>query len=283
MLKLKYKKFIRKIKRDAPKWMVFLPTIFAIFILIEIMYLLNLETPTYATNKIESPVLTNPTKINEKDQVYIKYEEEVKVPIIMFHYIRDADSPMSKIGKNLSVSPKNFENILKKISEKKYHSVTMNEFSQNKLEYKNIALTFDDGYLDFYTNAFPLLKKYQIKATVYVIKNKINQDGYLTQSMIDELTESNLVEIGSHTLNHIKLTQVDSTKEKNEIFESRGSSVSFCYPMGDFNENSINLVKEAGYLNATTTKNGIATNKSDKFQLPRIRATNDTNIERYLE
>ena len=67
---------------------------------------------------------------------------------------------------------------------------------------KPIIITFDDGYLDTYTKAFPILQKYKLKATVFIIANWMDGDRYMSPEQIKELDSSKIFEIGSHTLSH---------------------------------------------------------------------------------
>ena len=109
----------------------------------------------------------------------------------------------------------------------------------------SLALTFDDGYEDFYTDAYPLLKKYNLKGTLYVIINRLDTPGYVTKGQVKEMADSGLVEIGSHTFNHPDLR---TKRLKDAIFEIKysrrelkkisGRDVpTFAYPYGYFNLN----------------------------------------------
>ena len=79
------------------------------------------------------------------------------------------------------------------------------------------ALTLDDGYEDNYTNLFPLLKKYQAKATISVVTGSIGQPGILTADQIREMSDSGLVEFASHTVTHPHLTSLDDLPEMPDL------------------------------------------------------------------
>jgi len=208
---------------------------------------------------------------------------EYRIPILMFHYIRDYQNSQDSIGTNLSVSPKKFEDTINLIIKNNYSTVTMSEFVSKKINPKSIVLTFDDGYSDFYQNAYPILKKYNVKAVVYIITGKTNQGGYLSQAQIDEMSASGLVEIGAHSVHHLDLARSTENSVQSEIINSKNQSTSFCYPSGKYNDQTIEIVKNAGYLSAVTTKSGIATQKNNMFTLPRIRIQNNTDLQKIID
>jgi peptidoglycan/xylan/chitin deacetylase (PgdA/CDA1 family) len=141
-------------------------------------------------------------------------------------------------------------------------------------------LTFDDGYRDFYTDAYPLLKKYKIKSTLYMISGYIGRNDFLTQKQLREIAASGLVEIGSHTVSHISLAKATPAQSRLQIFESKraletqiGTPVAtFAYPFGAYTSQSALLVKEASYSAAVSTRNGWQQAESDLFALYRVRA-----------
>ena len=89
----------------------------------------------------------------------------------------------------------------------------------------------------------------------------------------------NLVEIGSHTVNHLDLTSITSDQAKYQIVESKNyfeknfniKITSFCYPYGFYNESLFSILEDAGYKTAVTTKQGIFYSNDNKFEIKRIR------------
>jgi peptidoglycan/xylan/chitin deacetylase (PgdA/CDA1 family) len=208
----------------------------------------------------------------------------LKLPIIMFHYIEYVQNPGDTLRAKMDISPftLNFQlNTLKENNYDTYFVKDIPHLLDTGLEPKNksIILTFDDGYEDFYQNVFPLLKKYQLKATVYIIYNFIGRKDFMTQSQIQELIDSGLVEVGSHSLSHPSLSKITAEKAHTEIFESKeklqnmfGIPIeTFAYPGGAYNDDTIKLVKEAGYTVAVTTKPGITVLDNDLYQVHRLR------------
>jgi len=207
------------------------------------------------------------------------------MPIFMYHHIRDYDKPDDKIGTNLSVSPKNLESQLNLIQQKGYNTTTFNDLAIEK----PVILTFDDAYDNFYSNAFPLLKEKNMKAVVFVIYNDIGKGGYMTLDQLKEISDYG-IEIGSHTLSHPDLVKSTLQKASGEISSSKANLEkdldltinSFCYPAGKYNDEVVNLIKEAGYLYATTTNGGIS-NFSNPLTLNRYRMNKDTSISSYIK
>ncbi|MEI6378138.1 MAG: polysaccharide deacetylase family protein [Candidatus Falkowbacteria bacterium] len=212
---------------------------------------------------------------------------DAKVPILMYHYIRNYHSPKDKIGERLSVSPADFAAQLDLIQRAGYQTAVFADAATTspRLPSKTIILTFDDGYRDFYTAAFPELKKRRMKAVVYPIYSVIGTSDYLTKEMITEMLASGLVEIGSHTLNHLDLTHLKPAKLQAEVFQSKlnlerdfGIKIlSLCYPYGIYDRAVIAAAKRAGYLYALDTKTGQG-DWASPYEMKRYRVDDSTNL-----
>src|SRR3990167_8666691 len=159
----------------------------------------------YTQKKIESSA--SDIKPATTPSINIPKVTTYQVPILMYHYIRDASNE-SQLGKNLSVSPETFKAQVKWLKENNYSTIKLADMadpdkkaiSKIYLEKKKpIILTFDDGYLDAYTQAFPILKEYQFIGTFFVINDYIGRDYRLTQTQITEMEQVGM-EFGSHTL-----------------------------------------------------------------------------------
>ncbi len=178
-----------------------------------------------------------------------------------------------------------------------YHRVTDTEDAGNmvmpikkfeqQMEYlhrkgcKHILITFDDGWEDNYTNAFPILKKYGLKAIVFLtagrVINHLSADGhYLNVFQIKEMADYG-IEFGVHTINHPRLTEIPLKDARFEIKEpiqmikdfTGSRPTAFAYPAGYYNDEIRNLVKDAGFKCAFTVKPGKNTADIDPFELGR--------------
>jgi len=209
------------------------------------------------------------------------------VPILMYHYV-ETPKPTEPL-KNLYVSPATFESQLQEIRRGLYNPVFVSEVAaslknRRPLPKYSLALSFDDGYGDFYANAWPLLKKFKIKATLYVIINKLDKPGYLTRAQLKELAASDLIEIGAHTFNHPDLRKLKAKDEAFEIIKSkkileqliRKPVPTFAYPFGYYNEGALKDVASAGYLGAVSVNPGARQNSDNLRLLNRLRPNERT-------
>jgi len=118
-------------------------------------------------------------------------------------------------------------------------------------------ITFDDGHLDNYTTAFPIMQKYGYTGVLYLVYNYIGVNQYLNVNQILEMHNAGW-EVGSHSLNHLDLTKLNSEEQRAEVIESRDllekllgfPMETFAYPFGIKNGASLDYVKVAGYIGA---------------------------------
>jgi len=215
----------------------------------------------------------------------------------MYHMISDHLPKKQSKFNRLRVKPVEFEKQLKWLSKNGWKSFTLSELVQlNVIPSKSVVITFDDGYEDNYTEAFPLLQKYNFKATIYVVVNRfnknwatdkdlnkssdeLNQEKMLSNEQLKEMINSGLIEIGSHTLDHSNLPSLSKEEKEKQILESKSklesvfsiTCKSFAYPFGFFDGEDISLVEKSSYLNGTTTVVDVYKNdKYKKFEIPRI-------------
>jgi len=207
--------------------------------------------------------------------------EKYEVPILMYHYIRNAEGE-NDLRKRLSVSPANFNLQMEYLKKQDYATIKLadlvdpdkKELSRIYFEKKKpIIFTFDDGYLDAYTEAFPTLKRYNFTGAFFIIRSYTDRALYLSQAQINEMQRAGM-EIGSHTLTHPDLRKISINEQRKQIFDSKEDAITFCYPAGKYNSKTVSLAKEAGYLAAVTTKIGVVNETSDLLELPRVRVEN---------
>lgn len=205
--------------------------------------------------------------------------------ILTYHRVNDIP------GDRLSVHPQEFEKQMSWLKEHGYAGVSVKEGLGRLRAHDEpipIAITFDDGYLDNFTSAFPILKKYLFYGTIYTITSYISNSRdrtYLNWDEIREMKEYG-IEIGSHTVTHPRLTSVDSVKVKEEVQQSKKEieqkleipCESFCYPGGLLNSEIANQVREAGYSNATTVSPGANHSGQDPFLLKRTEISGEDSL-----
>lgn len=214
------------------------------------------------------------------------------VPILMYHHIRVNPIPNDPIFAALNVTARQLDFQLNFLSANKYHTVNLDDLSdalagKKALPSNPIVLTFDDSYRDFYTNAFPLLKKYHVKAVQFVITQVLNTPDYLTWDEITEMDKSGLVEFGAHTRHHPNLPDISTTNIVNEILGSKSDLEShlgkkinwFAYPYGSYNSFIVQTVKDAGFKGAVSTIYGPVQSASTVYLAPRIMIDGRFSIE----
>ncbi len=264
---------------------------------IEQQYLWNEQRITDTIAVSSTPVIskevttTQPVIVGTKKEEKIKDSNQskfsIKAPIFIYHYVEPIP-PNAKLP-GLYIAPADFENQLKELKSLSYNTVFVRDIARSlranqALPPRTVALSFDDGYLDFYTNVYPLLKKYDMKATFYIIVNALGQSGYLTHAQVKEMANSGYVEIGSHTFNHPDLSIIGYNDAVTEIANSKtdleqitGLPVeTFAYPYGRYKEEYKKIVADAGYLGAVTTLPGAWQSAGNLNGLHRMRPDSRT-------
>lgn len=210
--------------------------------------------------------------------------QSIRVPILLYHYVEYVQDKDDTIRQSLNIQPYTFESQIKTLQNAGYSFLTAGELGEvldgkKDLPPKPVVLTFDDGYRDFYTDVFPILKKYKVMATEYVVSGFIGKPNYMFEKQIKEISQSGLVEIGAHTVHHVSLADKLPLVVQYEIKQSKLSLekkykinvVSFAYPNGSLDEQAIDVVKKAGYTTAVSTVPGIDQSQNNRFFLYRLR------------
>ena len=182
--------------------------------------------------------------------------EDTVTPCFMYHSVSE-EVLFDKAYPEMSVKPDDFEKHIKYITEKGFRTLFADEFERGE---NNLVITFDDGYEDNYHVVFPLLKKYNIKATVFVITDNIGMEGFLAEGQIKEMSESGLVRFGSHSASHRDITRLSAREADRELASSKkvleditGKEVnSISYPYGKANE-KLKKIAEKYYTHQYTT------------------------------
>ncbi len=226
-------------------------------------------------------------------------KKDIKIPILCYHSVGP-----SKNYEGDSTSARMFEEHLKFLNKNntiisldKAVDIISGKVSS---DIKNpVVITFDDGYMDNYEIAFPLLKKYKAHATIFVVTSFIDGKisliddkdfGPLTWNEVIEMDKSNFVSIGAHTDTHKILSTLDKTdtiKEiecsKNKLEEKLNREVNlFAYPNGqkkDISDFSKEFVKKIGFNSACSTSWSTIHNKHQIFQLGRVMMSGDDSVK----
>ncbi len=215
--------------------------------------------------------------------------DQVRVPIIMYHHIRDGEAADDKTMQDLSCNNYEFRNHLYFLKEQGYRTITFwdlfEHFANDKtLPEKPVIITFDDGYADNWAAYQELLKNGQ-KGVFYVVLRTIGDTKHLSAAQLQAMIKHGM-EIGSHTIEHLDLTRLRREQIERQIFQSKEMLevllgrpvISFCYPEGKYNWKVLEVIKRSTYWFARSTKQGIAELNGKNYTLKTIRIHNYTTI-----
>lgn len=210
--------------------------------------------------------------------------QSVRVPILLYHYVENVSDKRDTMRVSLNIPPHIFASQVQTLKNANFTFMMASELGdvldgKKNLPNRPVLLTFDDGYRDFYTDVFPILKKHRVKATQYVISGVIGKPNYMSGSQIKEILKSGLVEIGAHTVHHVSLSaklfpvvQYEVKKSKADLEKNyKIKVVSFAYPNGEFDQQAISIVKNAGFETAVSTVPGIDQSQNNRYFLYRLR------------
>ena len=212
---------------------------------------------------------------------YIWMQDKYVVPIMMYHSVDYEYHHLEESGN--VVRPEYFRQHMEYLKKFKYNVIGVDELiegikSGRRFPHNNVVITFDDGYVDNYVYALPILKEYHYPFMLAIISDLIGKEGFLTWDQVKEMAQAGAI-IVSHSRTHAYLPMVSREKQYDEIVNSKkiieqklGIRVKyFVYPIGGFTGDIKKIVKEAGYEAAFTTNRGYDRYNKDVYELDRIR------------
>ena len=198
---------------------------------------------------------------------YLISEKNLEIPIFLYHHIVKEESEVQY--DYMQTTEKTFEEQIRGLENLGYHFISYQDLidynnGQKKLYKKSCVLTFDDGCKDIYTNAYPILQKYNIPFTMFVVTNAVGADGCASWEELKEMQDSGLALIASHSTNHTEfnklsveetLENVDSSYKALEENLGEQKTKIFTYPYGLYSQEQLEPLKEEGYvINLTDNK-----------------------------
>ncbi|MBK8988528.1 MAG: polysaccharide deacetylase family protein [Chloroflexi bacterium] len=224
------------------------------------------------------------------------YSRTLRVPILMYHYLSTPPADADIYRTDLSTEPEMFRQQMAYLAANGYTPIDFYDLSlaivnELTLPDKPVILTFDDGYLDNYQNAFPVLQAYGFTATFFVITDFVDRElpGYMTWDMLKEMAAAGM-RIESHSRNHPDL----SGKSRDfVIYQLLGSQETlaahlgytpryFCYPSGRYDETTMAILQEVGYWGAVTTQGGRWQGFTDRYEWSRMRIRHATTLPEFI-
>ncbi|WP_294351480.1 polysaccharide deacetylase family protein [uncultured Clostridium sp.] len=219
--------------------------------------------------------------------------EDVGIPVLYYHSVLP-DSEVTTRNE-VTISPENLKTQLQLVKDLGYTTLTMSELNDyiinnKEIPKKSILITFDDGYADNYVHAFPILKELDMKATIFVISSGIDGGYYMSSDQLKDMVNYG-IDIESHTVNHVHLDTLSYEEQLKELKDSKATIekitnkevLSIAFPFGDYNENTLKAVTDAGYSIAFTTNRGLANRTDNKIALDRIYVSSEYSIDTFKD
>jgi peptidoglycan/xylan/chitin deacetylase (PgdA/CDA1 family) len=245
-------------------------------------------TPTMTPTPLPATSTPTPTQTPQPSQtptwVTHAKQEKVIAPILLYHHIRFTDKP----GR-YDVSPDMFKAQMNALVEWGYTSVTVKDLANvlrngGSLPEKTVVISFDDGDLDVYQNAFPVMKDLGLVGTFYIVTNRLKSVDFVNAEQLKEMAAAGW-EIGSHSHSHVDLSlnhgsiETESAYSKKVLEEAIGQPVyTYAYPYGGFDSTAGSGVASSGYIGAVGLGTTYIHSSHVVFYLSRIEIRNDYDM-----
>ena len=246
---------------------------------------------TILCNAIAALVSTDPTPPVPN----VPAARRLVVPVLMYHHLREPGPGMAdRLNQRFDVSPSEFAKQLDYLAANGYTTIDCRTLAAAVLDgqplpAKPVMLTFDDGWREQYTIAFPLLKERGMVGVFYVHTGVLSDDpsrGYTTWADLCEMRDAGM-DIQSHTISHPSLPGVETLKLDEELRGSKAAlekvfgeeCISIAYPFGDFTEREMTAAKRVGYRFAFTTEVGLVHDCNEPFEIGRTIVTYFDNLD----
>ena len=210
----------------------------------------------------------------------------------MYHYLSDPPADADNYRINLSVTPDNFRAQLTYLRDNGFNVIDLYDVieavvNDTPLPEKPVVLTFDDGYVDNYEFAFPILEEFGFEATFFVVTEfiDIGYDAYMSWEMVEEMAAAGH-RFENHSRNHPDLAIYGRDDLIWQILgpqETLAAHIGYkpqfiAYPGGSYSERTLEMVEELNLWGALTTKGGMWRGFHDRYEWPRTRISFGTTI-----
>lgn len=215
------------------------------------------------------------------------------IPILMYHYVGNNPNPTDHQRDILSITPDKLDQQLAWLAQNGYTPITLDTlyglFAKKETIKKPIVLTFDDGYIDFYVNAFQILRKYNFRAVSFIPTGLMGTSYYMSWDQIKEIKNSGLVSFQAHTVNHLSLPTLSYSDKLYQLVTSKktleqqlGTTINFiAYPYGASDPDTWRAALAAGFVGGAGTWYGKATGPG--INMPRIRITGTISLGDFIQ
>lgn len=287
------KQFIKNIDNETTKRKTYLN--YLNDLLKDINYLLNNKKDYYFNNNYyickDNKILNYLNELKEKYNLNILVKlgnvNNQKIPVLLYHGVLDKTWGAA----TLFVKPSEFAKQMAYLKDNNYTPIFVSEIDYAYAFEKPIIITFDDAYVDVYTNAFPILQTYNFKANIFVITGSIGNNLYMNEEMIKDVDKSNLIEIGSHTISHYKLAEKDEQTIEKELKESKEALEkilnkeinTIAYPSGSFNSTVIKIAQKYYSYGLSTLIGKEQSNNINYFKIKRYYVYREYGLNDFIK
>ncbi len=256
----------------------------------------NNKNEEIAKNEVEEEIKTEELTKTEEAQSELKeklktgkYLSDEGLPVLMYHFFYDrSKGETAKDGNWIEIS--DFEAQVKYLAENDFYFPTWQEVEdyideKTELPEKSVVITVDDGDPTFFDLAVPIIQKYNVQATSFVVaywygdraENKEQNISYQSHSY-------DMHKAGSNGKGAMLSLSNDKIKEDLKLSSDvLGGATIFCYPFGHYNENCFKVLKDSGFKLAFTVEGGRVTKKANKYKLPRVRISGNTSMSEFAK
>ena len=222
-------------------------------------------------------------KTEKTQKVIVREELDNGLPVLMYHFFYDNSKYFKEDNNWLDIN--DFDEQLKYMTENKFYFPTWDEVSDYidgkiKLPSKSVVLTVDDGDASFFDLAVPVMQKYKVPATSFVITSwygwRYNPE---LEYVVWESHSHDMHESGANGKGRmVNWTYDQIVKDLKTSSETLGGANVFCYPFGHYNNNAIKALEDSNYILAFTVEGGRVNKNADKFKLPRVRVSDGNSM-----
>ncbi len=248
----------------------------------------NTNSNNGSNNQNTANNVTDNSEMGKTASGKAKSSETLKngLPVLMYHFFYDKSKSTAKDNNWLEIS--DFEQQVKYLAEDDFYFPTWNEVTQYvdgkiTLPAKSIMITVDDGDDSFFDLAVPILQKYDVPATSFVVSSWYGYRASDKLKCVSYQSHSEDMHKAGEGGKGVMLSwsydkMLADVKKSSEVLNN---AFIFCYPFGQYNDLDKKVLKDAGYKLSFTTEGGRVYKGNDKYALPRVRVSKGLSLEAF--
>lgn len=262
---------------------------------------LDEPTPTAPPTPTDEPpvsiVATPSPQPQEPGPEVTELEDAIQVPILLYHHIGVPEGGPAAAGYEYFVDPDLFDAQMAYLQDNDYNAVDLYTLYESldgtaELPPNPVVITFDDGYIDLYENAFPILQDYGFTANFFIITDFVEEgrEGYMTWENIEEMAGAGM-RFETHSRSHADLRGQNTDFLISQVLDSQevlaqhiGYTPRFiAYPFGQYDENLVRFLEEYDFWGGLTAQGGLDIALENRFTWPRLYVPAETNVDLFGE